>query len=106
MFVVNDTSVPFWTGVPAPGVLVPPGVGVVPLPPLAGGVGVCVVPFSMTVATMSTDPLAGIVVAVGKIVMTLPEGASRGTLSQATANETRTTAVRRAEAAAKRPRRR
>jgi hypothetical protein len=102
---VNVTSVPFWTGVPAPGLLVlPPGVVVPPfVPPLVGGgVGVAVVPCSITVAMISVDPFAGIVVAAGNSVMTLPDGASSGTLSQAAANERAAAAVRRAESAAMR----
>src|SRR5215207_3483207 len=37
----------------------------------------------MTVATISTSPLMGTVVDAGKIVMTLPPGASSGILSHA-----------------------
>jgi hypothetical protein len=110
MDVVNETSVPFWTGVPAPvlpELVVPVGGVPVPLPvPLVGGAAV--VPFSMTVATISVDPLAGTVVAVGNSVMTVPDGASSGTLSQAATNERAVTAVRTAGSAARRrkPRRR
>jgi type II secretory pathway pseudopilin PulG len=98
--VVKLTTVPLCTGVPAPGelvVVVPGVVGVVGEPGVVGVVGVVgvlVVPFSITVATISMDPLTGTTVAVGKSVMTEPDGASSGTLSQAAANERAPSAVR------------
>jgi type II secretory pathway pseudopilin PulG len=45
--------------------------------------GAAVVPFSMTVATISTSPFRGTVVVAGKIVITVPPGASSGILSHA-----------------------
>src|SRR5688572_24779430 len=102
--VVNETTVPLWTGVPLPAddvVVVPP-----PVPGVAGGVGA--VPCSMTVATISIWPLAGTKVAAGNSVITLPLGASNGTLSHAETNESVATAVRSARQRARRlrPRRR
>ena len=83
--VVNDTSVPFCTGVPAPGLLVP-GVAVVPLP-FGGGVWSGGDP----VLDHRRDDLGRAVErtldAVGNSVMTVPDGASSGTLSQAETNE-------------------
>jgi type II secretory pathway pseudopilin PulG len=89
--VVNVMSVPFWTGVPEPVVGVDVGVvGVVGVPGVVGVVGVVgageVVPFSIAVTTISISPFNGTVVAVGKSVITVPPGASRGTLSHAEAN--------------------
>ena len=46
------------------------------------GVVVLAVPCSMTVATISIDPFEGTVSAVANSVITLPVGASSGTLSQ------------------------
>ena len=76
--VVKVMSVPFCTGVPAPvassfAVPVPE-----PVP-----VGPAAWPFSMTVAMMVTSLFSDTVVVVGSSVMTLPVGASSGTLSQA-----------------------
>src|SRR5262245_12129646 len=68
--VVKVISVPFWTGVPLP------RDDDVPLPPAA-------VPFSMTVATIVSSLLSDTVSADGMSVMTLPVGASSGTLSHA-----------------------
>src|SRR5918993_1166410 len=53
---------------------------------VAGVLGVLaeVDPCSITVATISIEPVDGTVVAVANSVMTLPVGASRGTLSQET----------------------
>src|SRR5262245_34015360 len=84
MVVVNDTSVPFCTGVPAPGfvVLVVPGVVVVVFPFPAGAGVVAVVPFSMTFATISMSPLIGTTLAAANSEMTEPLGAVSGTLSQ------------------------
>ena len=85
MVVVNDTTVPFCTGVPAPGFVVLVGVVgvVVPPPGVVGVVGVvAVVPFSMTVTTISMSPLIGTVFAAAKIEITEPVGAVSGTLSQ------------------------
>src|SRR5258706_2287918 len=82
---VNDTTVPFWTGVPAPG----DDVAVVVAGVLAPVVGVvAVVPFSITVATISTSPLRGTLVAAGISEMTLPVGARSGTLSHPETSET------------------
>src|SRR5688572_12361101 len=89
--VVNDTSVPLCTGVPAAGVLVAP----VPVP-------VDAVPRSMTVATISTSPLAGTVSEAGRMVMTVPVGASKGILSHAETNGSAKTAVRSASVIARR----
>ena len=86
--VVKETSVPFWTGVPAPVLDV-----VVPVPPVPPGA----VPFSITVAMMSTWLLSETVLVTGSNVMTLPVGASNGTLSQAAIRANgRTTNVTRA----------
>jgi type II secretory pathway pseudopilin PulG len=71
------------------------GVGVVGVPPLpGGGVGVgvgvgvgLVVPFSIAVATISISPFNGTVLDVGNSVMTVPPGASKGTLSHAERSE-------------------
>src|SRR4051794_23014242 len=97
--VVKVTSVPFCTGVPAPvdvvvvvpvaGVVVPvPGV---PVPGVVGVVGVvglvAVVPFSMTLATISISLLSATVFAVAKMLITEPVGASSGTLSHAAASD-------------------
>lgn len=76
--VVNDTSVPLWTGVPEPAVALAP---------------VPVEPFSMSTATTSVEPLIGNVLEVDTRVMTVPAGASSGTLSQAT--KTRGASVKR-----------
>src|SRR5215203_918659 len=85
--VVNVTTVPLWTGVPAPVVelevvpvvgVVVPGV-VVPAPVL--GVVAEATPCSMTVATISMEPFDGTVGAVANNVITLPVGARSGTLS-------------------------
>jgi hypothetical protein len=85
--VVKVTTVPLCTGVPAPGDEVEVGVVGVPGVPVPGVVGAALVePCSMTVATISIEPLEGTVVAVPKIVMTLPVGASSGTLSQEAEN--------------------
>jgi hypothetical protein len=84
--VVKVTTVPLCTGVPAPGDEVDVGVVGVPAAPLAGVDGAVVEPCSMTVATISIEPLEGTVVAVPKIVMTLPVGARSGTLSQEAEN--------------------
>lgn len=84
---VNDTSVPFWTGVPAPGLDVEPDGGVVGVPVGGGAVGGAVVePFSMTVTTISTSAFSGTIVDAGKSVITVPVGARSGTLSQAAAS--------------------
>jgi type II secretory pathway pseudopilin PulG len=82
--VVKVTTVPLCTGVPAPGDEVEVGVvGVVGVPGVVGVLGAAAVdPCSMTVATISIDPFEGTVVAVPKMVMTLPVGANSGTLSQ------------------------
>jgi type II secretory pathway pseudopilin PulG len=94
MFVVNVTSVPFCTGVPAPAV----DVDDVPLPfPLPFVGGTVVTPFSMTVAMISTSPFAATFDADEKTVITVPAGASSGTLSQATANAKMDRAVRSAD---------
>ena len=81
-------TVPLWTGVPAPCVDVPVGVvGVVGVPGVPGVVGggvvggAVAVPFSMAVATISISPLSGTVFDDGNSVMTVPLGASSGTLS-------------------------
>ena len=91
MVVVNDTTVPFCTGVPAPGFVVlvgVVGVVVVPFPGVVGVVGVlAVVPFSMTVTTISMSPLIGTVFAAAKIEITEPVGAVSGTLSQPSMTE-------------------
>ena len=72
---------PLCTGVPAPADEVE--VGVVGVPGVVGAVGdEAVDPCSMTVATISIDPFDGTVAAVANSVMTLPDGASNGTLSQ------------------------
>ena len=88
--VVKVMTVPFCTGVPAPVDDVDVGVvGVVGVPGVVGGgvVGVvAVVPFSMAVATISISPLTGTVFEVAKIEMTVPPGASSGTLSHAERN--------------------
>ena len=68
--VVKLTTVPFWTGVPAPLVEAPL---------------VTPVPFSMTVAMMFTELFRDAVGLSGINVITVPVGASSGTLSQATA---------------------
>lgn len=93
--VVKETSVPFWTGVPAPALDV-----VVPVPPVPPGA----VPFSITVAMMSTWLLSETVLVTGSSVMTLPVGASNGTLSHAairangrTTNVTRATPAERCD---------
>ncbi len=83
--VVKVTTVPLCTGVPAPGDELDVG-AVGAAPPAPGVVGAVVEPCSMTVATNSIEPLEGTVVAVPKIVMTLPVGASSGTLSQEAEN--------------------
>ena len=83
--VVKVTTVPLCTGVPAPGDELDVGVVGAAAPP-PGVVGAVVEPCSMTVATISIEPLEGTVVAVPKIVMTLPVGASSGTLSQEAEN--------------------
>ncbi len=107
--VVKDTSVPFWTGVPAPvvvvGVVVPGGV--VPVPSVGGGVaggGVVVVPCSMTVATISTSLFKATVELTGNNVITVPLGASRGTLSHAEAKAMKPRAQTAERPAARRPR--
>src|SRR3954462_14844070 len=70
--VVNDTSVPFCTGVPAPALVVLVGAAggvVVPgVPVVVPGVVVVddAVPFSMTLATISISLLRGTVFAVAK----------------------------------------
>ena len=86
--VVKETSVPFWTGVPAPAVVVVvvPVVPVVPVPvvpvPLVPDpLDAVATPFSITVAMISTLPSTGTVDAPEKSVMTVPVGASSGTLS-------------------------
>jgi hypothetical protein len=86
-------TVPFCTGVPAPEVDVDDGVvgvvGVVGVPGVVGVVGVVgveVVPFSIAVATISISPFNGTVFDVAKIEMTVPPGATSGTLSQAELN--------------------
>jgi type II secretory pathway pseudopilin PulG len=70
--VVKVTTVPFWTGVPAAARVVV----VVPDPAAA-------TPFSITVATIVTRLLRETDVVCGKSEMTLPVGASSGTLSHA-----------------------
>ncbi len=86
--VVKLMTVPLWTGVPEPCVDVPVGVvGVVGVPGVPGVVGggvvggAVAVPFSMAVATISISPLSGTVFDDGNSVMTVPLGASSGTLS-------------------------
>src|SRR5687768_13678032 len=91
--VVNDTRVPFWTGVPAP-VVVLGVVGVVGVvgggvPGVVGGGvagGAVAVPCSMTVATISTSLFSATVLLTGNSVITVPLGARRGTLSHAEAS--------------------
>ena len=85
--VVKDMTVPFCTGVPAPDVEVVVGaVGrrarVVGVVGVVGAVA-AVVPFSMAVATISISPFTGTVFDVAKSEITVPPGASSGTLSQA-----------------------
>src|SRR5262245_60899896 len=86
--VVNVTTVPLCTGVPAPCDELEVGVvGVVGVwPGVVGVVGALLCPCSMTVATISIEPFDGTVVAVAKSVMTLPVGARSGTLSQEAEN--------------------
>ena len=90
--VVNETSVPFCTGVPAPAVVVLVVVVGVPGVPFAPGVvGVVgapdATPFSITFATISISLLSGIVLELANSVMVEPVGARSGTLSHASAEE-------------------
>ena len=92
--VVNETSVPFCTGVPAPAlvvVVVVGGVVVVPgvvVPGVVVGVdGAEATPFSITFATISISLLSGTVLEVENSVITEPVGASSGTLSHASAQK-------------------
>src|SRR3954466_1278627 len=102
--VVKETSVPFCTGVPAPADVVL----VVPVVPVPGVVvpgvdgALCVVPFSMTLATISTSPLSGTELAAAKRGITEPLGAPTGTLSHAEESDKLTTRPSRARPAKER----